>query len=157
MPTPRLHKRGDIVVMVALDPTASPTSPTYYTNFCGATGISLNIENSISETNVGDCEDWTLPIQTVLDYGAQTVGMTINAQLARSNRDKLLRWAKDQLILPVRTFFVDAAPGEVEYVDGMGMLPTLNIENIGSTEQNAVVTTTLNLRFQEGVEFTDAT
>lgn len=151
MATPVLHKRGDIVVMVAFDPAA----PTVWTNFCGATGISLNIENAISETQVGDCEDWNLPIQTVIAYGAQSVSMTINAQLARSNRDRLLRWAKDQLILPVRVHLVTAVATEVEYIDGMGMIPTLNIENIGSTEANAVITTTLNLRFEEGVEFTD--
>lgn len=151
MAVPALHKRGDIVVMTAFD------SPSTFVNFCGATGISLNIENAVSETQVGDCDDWSLPIQTIAAYGAQTVNMTINAQLAKSNRDKLLRWAKDQLIVPIRVHFVDAASGEVEYIDGMGMLPTLGIENIGSTEANAVITTTLNIRFENGVEFTDAT
>lgn len=151
MAAPVLHKRGDIVVMVAF----LPATPTVWTNFCGATGISLNIENAVNETNVGDCEDWTLPIQTVRDYGAQSVSMTINAQLARSNRDRLLRWAHGQLVLPVRTHFVNAIAGEVRYIDGRAMLPTLNLENIGSTEQNAVVTTTLNLSFQDGVTFTN--
>lgn len=151
MATPALHKRGDIVVMVAWD------NPATFVNFCGATGISLNIENAVSETQVGDCDDWSLPVQTIAAFGAQTVNMTINAQLAKSNRDKLLRWSKDQMILPIRVHFVDAAAGEVEYIDGMGMLPTLTIDNIGSTEANAVITTTLNIRFENGVEFTDAT
>ncbi len=82
---------------------------------------------------------------------------TVNAQLARSNRDRLLRWAKDQLIVPIRFHIVEAISGEVEYIDGMGMLPTLNLENIGSTDDGAVVTTTLTIRFEDGVEFTDAT
>lgn len=152
MALPVLQHRGDMVVMVAWDPAA----PAQWTNFCGATGISLSIENAVSETQVGDCDDWSLPVETVVAFGAQSVTMTINAQLARSNRNRLLRWAKDQLILPIRTHIVDAAVGEVEYIDGLGMLPTLNIDNIGSTEQNAVITTTLNLRFQNGVTFTDA-
>lgn len=150
MAIPVLHKRGDIVVMVAWD------DPATFVNFCGATGISMNIENAVGETQVGDCDDWSLPVQTIAAYGAQTVNMTINAQLARSNRDKLLRWAKNQLILPIRTHLVDAASGEVEYIDGSGMLPTFAIENIGSTDANAVITTTLTIRFESGVEFTDA-
>lgn len=153
MAVPVLHKRGDIVVMTAWN----EASPTTFTNFCGATGISLSIDNAVSETVVGDCEDWNLPTTTIAAYGAQTVTMTINAQLARSNRDKLLRWAKDQLYVPIRVHIVDAATGEVEYIDGVGMLPTLGIENIGSTDTAAIVTTTLSIRFENGVEFTDAT
>lgn len=151
MAIPVMHKRGDIVVMVAWD------APETFVNFCGATGISMNIENAVGETPVGDCDDWSLPIQNIAAYGAQTVTMTINATLARTNRDKLLRWAKDQMILPVRVHLVDADVGEVEYIDGAAMLPTLGIENIGSTEANAVITTTLTIRFESGVEFTDAT
>ena len=152
MSNPVLHKRGDIVVMLAWDPEA----PTTFTNFCGATGISLSVDNAVSETVVGDCEDWNLPTTTVAAYGAQTVTMTINAQLARSNRDKVLRWAKNQLLIPIRTHIVGAASGEVEYIDGIGMLPTAGIENIGSTDTSAVVTLTLSIRFENGVEFTDA-
>lgn len=154
MAAPRLHHRGDIVVMVAWD-TPAEAEPTTFVNFCGASGITLNIANAMSETQVGDCEDWTLPIETVVAYGAQTVAATINAQLAKQNRDKLLRWAKDQLIVPVRVHIVDTAVGEVQYIDGLGMLPSLDIANIGSTEQNAIVTAALNLRFQNGVTFTD--
>lgn len=151
MAYPTLHRRGDIVVMA--DWEGNDT----FTNFCGATSISLNIENSVDETIVGDCDDWTLPTKTIAAYGAQTVTMTINAQLAASNRDKILRWAHDQLIVPIRVHIVDAASGEVEYIDGNAMLPTTAIDNIGSTDTNAIVTTTLNLRFEDGVEFTDAT
>lgn len=147
MALPVLHKRGDIVMMVAFD------SPTTYVNFCGATSISLNLENAVSEVRVGDCEDWSLPTRVIASYGAQTVNATVNAQLARSNRDRLLRWAKDQVALPVRLHIVSAPSGEVEYIDGMGMLATLNVENIGSTDDGAVVTTTLNIRFEDGVEF----
>ena len=147
MALPVLHKRGDIVMMVAFD------NPTTYVNFCGATSISLNLENAVSEVRVGDCEDWSLPTRVIASYGAQTVNATVNAQLARSNRDRLLRWAKDQVALPVRLHVVSAPSGEVEYIDGMGMLATLNVENIGSTDDGAVVTTTLNIRFEDGVEF----
>ena len=151
MALPVLHKRGDIVMMVAFQ------APTTFINFCGATSISLNIENAVSETRVGDCEDWNLPTKTLAAFGAQTVNATVNAQLARSNRDRLLRWAHGQLILPIRFHIIPAANGEVEYIDGMGMLPTLNLENIGSTDDGAVVTTTLNIRFEDGIEFTNAT
>ena len=152
MAVPSLHYRGDIIVMVDWDGVL----PATFTNFCGANGVSLTIDNAIQETQVGDCDDWTLPIQTQLAYGAQSVAMTVNAQLAKSNRDRLLRWAKDQLTLPIRIHIVDAATGEVEYIDGDGMLPSLGVEGIANTD-GAVITTTLNIRFKDGVEFTNAT
>jgi len=130
--------------------------PLVWTNFCGADGVTLTIDNAIQETQAGDCDDWSLPVQTLLAYGAQSVSMTVNAQLARSNRDKLLRWAKDQLTVPIRVHIVNAPTGEVEYIDGEGMLPSLGLDGIANTD-GAVIRTTLNIRFKEGVEFTDAT
>lgn len=129
MALPELQFRGDIVVKVAFPPVAEPP---VYGNFCGATSITLSIENAIQEAPVGDCADWTLPAVNIAAYGAQTVTMTINASFAKSNRDKLLRWAKDQQILPVRVQIVDAAGGEVEFIDGLGMLPSLSVDNIGN-------------------------
>ncbi|WP_339112779.1 phage tail tube protein [Thioclava sp. GXIMD2076] len=149
MAAPQLLHRGDMIVMVDWDNTET------FTNFCGATAISLNIENAMSETAVGDCDDWKLPVQTVVEYGAQTSTMTINAQLARSNLSKLLSWAKDQLELPVRVHIVDAASGTVEYIDGVGLLTSQGIEGIGNTEGTAL-TQTINVRFKHGIEFTNA-
>lgn len=128
-----------------------------YTNWCGASGISLNISNSISETTVADCDDWSLPAQIIRAYGAQSVTATVNASLTRAGRDRLLRAVKDQAELPIRFHMVDAAAGEVEYIDGIGLLPGLDIGGIGSTDDNAVITYTLNISFKDGVEFTDAT
>ncbi|WP_294932179.1 hypothetical protein [uncultured Paracoccus sp.] len=152
MAEPSLHYRGDIIVMVAFE----PDTPLVYTNFCGATGIDLTIDNAIQETLVGDCQDWSLPIKTIAAYGAQTVTATINAQLARQNRDRLLLWAKDQMEIPVRFHFVNAEAGQTEYMDGVGMLPSLGLSGIGN-DQGSVITTTLNLRFKNGLEFTAAT
>lgn len=150
MALPALHYRGDIILMAALN----PATPETFTNFCGANGVSLTIDNAIQETQSADCDDWSLPIQTMAAYGAQTVNMTINAQLAGQNRDRLLRWASDQLELPLRLHIVDAIVGEVQYIDGIGMLPSLNIDGIANTD-GAVITTTLNVRFKDGVEFTN--
>ena len=57
--------------------------------------------------------------------------------------------------VPIRVHIVDAAAGDVEYIDGIGLLTTQNIEGIGNTE-NTPLTQTLNIRFKEGVEFTNA-
>ncbi|MFG6083920.1 hypothetical protein ACEUZ9_000155 [Paracoccus litorisediminis] len=151
MAVPSLHYRGDIIVMAAW----AAATPLVFTNFCGADGVTLTIDNAIQETQVGDCDDWTLPIQTQLAYGAQSVSMTVNAQLAKSNRDKLLRWSKDQLVVPIRIHIVDAPTGEVEYIDGEGMLPSLGVEGIANTD-GSVIRISLNIRFKDGVEFTNA-
>lgn len=151
MAKPALHYRGDMIVMVAW----AAATPLVFTNFCGANGAQLTIDNEVTETRVSDCDDWKLPVETIAAYGAQTVNMTVNAQLARSNRDKLLRWAKDQLEVPVRLHIVGAETGEVEYIDGIGMLPSLNLDGIAN-DTGAVITTALNIRFKSGVEFTDA-
>lgn len=150
MALPVLSTRGDIVVKAAW----APATPLSYTNFCGATSITLSIENAVQETQTGDCDDWSKPAVTLAAYGAQSCSMTINAQLAASNRDKLLRWAKDQLVVPIRVQIVNAAAGEVEYIDGDAMLPSLNVEQIGNLAGD-VITVTLNLRFEDGLTFVD--
>ena len=152
MAIPNLQYRKDLVVMVAWN----ATTPAVYTNWCGATGISLSINNNISEQTVADCEDWSLPAQIIRAYGAQSVTATINASLTRAGRDALIRAALDQRELPIRFHLIDADAGEIEYIDGIGLLPTLSIDNIGSTDDNAVITYTLNISFKDGVELTNA-
>lgn len=154
MALPERHYRGDIVVMV--DWSATGGVGATWTNFCGATSVSLNVDNEVQEETVGDCDDWTLPPQKVAEYGAQSWSITINATLAAANRDKILRAAKDQVILPIRVHIVGAQTGEVEYIDGPLILPSLSIDNIGNVDR-AAVTLTLNGRFKEAPEFTDAT
>lgn len=153
MALPEKHYRGDIVVMV--DWTATNGVGSTWTNFCGATSVSLSLDNQVREETVADCDDWTLPPQNVAEYGAQTWNITINATLARQNRDKILRAAKDQKILPVRIHIVGAETGEVEYIDGPLILPTMSIDNIGNTDKQAV-TLTLTGRFKDAPEFTNA-
>lgn len=154
MALPQRHYRGDIVVMV--DWTATGGVGATWTNFCGATSVSLSVDNAVQEETVADCDDWTLPPQNVAEYGAQTWTITINATLAKQNRDKILRAAKDQALLPIRIHIVGAATGEVEYIDGSIILPSMSIDNIGNTDK-AAVTLTINGRFKEAPEFTDAT
>ena len=153
MALPTLSYRGDMIVMV--DWTATSGSPgVTWVNFCGANGIDLTIDNAVQETVTADCTDWTLPPVTVAAYGAQTVTMSVNANVATANRDKLLRWAKDQLIRPVRVHIVQAAATEVEYIDGLAMLPSLSLGGLANTD-GSPLTITLNLRFRDGVTFTN--
>lgn len=150
MALPQLQYRKDIVVMVDWDATGT------YVNWCGASGISLNINNNINETTVADCDDWSLPAVITKAYGAQSVTATVNASLTRAGRDKLLRAVKDQKELPIRFHLIDASAGEVEYIDGVGLLPSLDLGGIGAVEDQSVITYTLNVSFKDGVEFTDA-
>ena len=152
MALPQLQYRKDIVVMVDWDGAGAGT----YTNWCGASGISLNISNNINETTVADCDNWALPAVITKAYGAQSVTATINASLTRAGRDKLLRAVKDQMELPIRFHMVGATSGEVEYIDGVGLLPSLDIGGIGAVEDQSVITYTLNISFRDGVEFVDA-
>jgi len=152
MAFPALQSRKDLVVMVAWN----ATTPAVYTNWCGATGIRLSINNNISEQVVADCEDWSLPAQIVRAYGAQSVTATVNASLTRAGRDALIRAAHAQRELPIRFHFVDAAAGEIEYIDGVGLLPSLSIDNIGAVEDNVVITYALEISFKDGVELTNA-
>lgn len=152
MAIPNLQYRKDMVVMVAW----TPATPAVFTNWCGASGISLSINNAISEQTVADCDDWSLPAQVIRAYGAQSVTATVNASLTRTGRDQLIRSAHAQRELPIRFHLIDASTGEIEYIDGVGLLPTLNIENIGSTDDNAVITYTLEISFKDGIELTNA-
>lgn len=154
MALPNLQYRGDIVVMA--DWTATDGVGDTYTNWCGATGISLALTNNINETTVADCEDWSLPAQVILAYGAQSVTATVAASLTRAGRDDLIRAVLGQRELPLRFHLVGAGVGEIQYIDGTGLLPQLSIDNIGSPEDNAVITYSLNISFKDGVELTNA-
>ena len=154
MALPNLQYRGDVVVMA--DWTATDGVGVTYTNWCGATGISLALTNNINETTVADCDDWSLPAQVIRAYGAQSVTATVAASLTRAGRDGLIRAVLEQRELPLRFHLVGAASGEIQYIDGVGLLPQLNIENIGSPDDNAVITYSLNISFKDGVELTEA-
>ena len=154
MALPNLQYRGDIVVMA--DWTATDGVGATYTNWCGATGISLALTNNINETTVADCDDWSLPAQVIRAYGAQSVTATVAASLTRAGRDNLIRAVLGQRELPLRFHLVGAASGEIQYIDGVGLLPQLNIDNIGSTDDNAVITYSLNISFKDGVDLTEA-
>ena len=58
-------------------------------------------------------------------------------------------------MLPVRIHIKDAPAGQIEYIDGALILPSMTIDNIGNTDKQAV-TLTITGRFANGVEFTDA-
>lgn len=154
MALPNLQYRGDVVVMA--DWTATDGVGVTYTNWCGATGISLALTNNINETTVADCDDWSLPAQVIRAYGAQSVTATVAASLTRAGRDNLIRAVLGQRELPLRFHLVGAESGEIQYIDGVGLLPQLNIDNIGSPDDNAVITYSLNVSFKDGVEMTDA-
>ena len=154
MALPNLQYRGDIVVMA--DWTATDGVGATYTNWCGATGISLALTNNINETTVADCDDWSLPAQVIRAYGAQSVTATVAASLTRAGRDNLIRAVLGQRELPLRFHLVGAASGEIQYIDGVGLLPQLNIDNIGSPDDNAVITYSLNISFKDGVDLTEA-
>lgn len=152
MAIPSLQYRKDLVVMVAWDPAA----PLVYTNWCGATSISLTVTNATNEQTVADCDDWSLPAQIIKAYGAQSITASVAASLTKAGRDQLIRAALDQREIPIRFHLIDAEAGEIEYIDGVALLPSLNIENIGATDDNAVITYTLNIDFKNGVDLTEA-
>ena len=152
MAIPSLQYRKDLVVMVAWDPAA----PLVYTNWCGATSISLTVTNATNEQTVADCDDWSLPAQIIKAYGAQSITASVAASLTKAGRDQLISAALDQRELPIRFHLIDAEAGEIEYIDGVALLPSLNIENIGATDDKTVITYTLNIDFKNGVELTAA-
>ena len=154
MALPNLQYRGEVVVMA--DWTATDGVGVTYTNWCGATGISLALTNNINETTVADCDDWSLPAQVIRAYGAQSVTATVAASLTRAGRDNLIRAVLGQRELPLRFHLVGAESGEIQYIDGDGLLPQLNIDNIGSPDDNAVITYSLNISFKDGVDLTEA-
>lgn len=154
---PDLQYRKDLVVMADwVTPVADGATYTF-TNWCGATSISLSIDNQIQETTVAPCDDWSLPAVVIAAYGSQTVSATVNAQFTRSGRDQLIRGLLAQKELPMRFHLIEAESGEVEYIDGVGLISG-SIENIGSsgTGQEGSISYTLNIRFKQGVALTDA-
>ena len=117
MALPNLQYRGDVVVMA--DWTATDGVGVTYTNWCGATGISLALTNNINDTTVADCDDWSLPAQVIRAYGAQSVTATVAASLTRAGRDNLIRAVLGQRELPLRFHLVGAeVPGAAPGANG---------------------------------------
>jgi hypothetical protein len=150
MSEPNLAYRGDIVVMVAFD----PAKPNDFINFCGSTGISLEITNEIVSEKVGDCQDWSAKVKVLKKYGAQDAKATFNGKWAKQNHSKVLRWAVDQMELPVRVHYVGVAAGEVEYLAGKALCTSTDLGDIGNLEGNSV-TRNLSIEFNGGIELTD--
>lgn len=155
MATPTLQYRKDLIVMVDWDTPVADGASYAYANWCGATSITLSIDNPIQETTVADCDDWSLPAETIAAYGAQTVTSTVNAQLTKAGRDRLIRGLLAQKELPMRFHLIEATTGEIEYIDGIGLISG-SIDNIGAVDNNSPITYSLNVRFKQGVELTDA-
>jgi hypothetical protein len=149
MALPTRAYRGDIVVMVATNTTA----PYTYAALCGATSVTLTISNEITSERVADCQDWTLPPQTIKGYGAQNVTATVNGIWARENHERMLNWAASQEKLPVRFSFANVGAGETQYIDGIAMLSEFGLDNIGNVDGNAVART-ISLEFDGSPTFT---
>lgn len=134
MTLPKTGGRGAAVVMVAFDPAA----PTVFTNWCGAKGFSLSIDNEITSEKIGDCDDWSAPIITVKEYSGQNITASMDATWSSATHKKTSEWALDQLKLPVRIHFPGALTGEVEYYDGKALLGGLNLGDIGNVDGNKI-------------------
>lgn len=141
--------RKDIALMVAFN----PQTPAAFTTFCGATGVSFSLTNEIQTERVADCDDLEAAIQTVKSYGAQDVSISINGTWARQNHNLAFRWAKDQLTLPFRLHFANAAVGDIEYLDGVAMLRDFTLDNIMNID-GATVSRSITLEVDGGVEET---
>lgn len=68
--------------------------------------------------------------QIIKAYGAQSITASVAASLTKAGRDQLIRAALDQRELPIRFHLIAAEAGEIEYIDGVALLPSLNIENM---------------------------
>lgn len=150
MAKPTLAYRGDVIVMVAFD----PAQPDTFTNFCGATGISLEITNEIISEKIGDCDDWSAVIETVKAYGGQDAKASFNGKWAKQNHSKVLRWVVDQMKLPVRIHFVNVEVGEVEYIDGTALATSTDLGEIGNVDGNSI-SRNLSVEFDGTVALTD--
>lgn len=155
MALPILQYRKDMIVMADWDTPVSDTATYDYKTWCGATSISLSVDNAVQETTVTDCDDWSLPAVVIAAYGAQTVSATVNAFFNLNGRDQLLDALLDQRELPIRFHLTGATPGKLEYLDGVGLI-TGSLENIGSSGdgQDGAISYTLNVRFKNGIERT---
>ena len=149
MTLPNIGTRKDAVVMIAFD----TNSPSTFTNACGCKNFNIDVNNEIHSEKVGDCEDWEKPIETLKSYSAQNVTASMDATWSSKTHVKMSAWAMNQLYLPVRIHFPFAASGEIEYYDGVALLTSLNIANIGNTD-GAPITESISLEFDGGLQET---
>lgn len=153
MALPKLGERGDIVVQVEWDPVGAAG---VYSNWCGATNFGFNLSNEIQSTNVGDCDDWGLPIVVNKSYGPQNITASMDATWAAATHVRTQDWAFDQKSLKVRILFPTAAVGQVARYDGVALVSGLDLNGIGNVDGQPQ-TETVNLEFSGAILRTLAT
>jgi len=143
MALPVVGTRGDIIVLVEFDPVGAAG---IFTNACGVTNASFQINNEVINFKVGDCDDWSLAVQTVKNYGALDASLSIDSTWTLDTDKEMLAWALEQKTLNVRLSYPNAAnTGQVSRVDFSALLETYSIDGIGNVDGNPQ-TQTLNLQ-----------
>jgi len=147
MALPETGGRKDAVVMVEFDPVGAAGT---YTNWCGANSIRFEIANETKSQKVGDCDDWTAPVQELVNYSGQSVRMNVDASWTGATHAKTSDWALNQKKLKTRVHYPNALVGEVEYYDGTALLTGLTNDGIGNVEGD-VISESVSLVFDGGV------
>ncbi|MEO0343016.1 MAG: phage tail tube protein [Pseudomonadota bacterium] len=155
MALPVTGTRGDIVVQVEFDPVGAAGT---YTNACGVTSASFEISNDIISFDVGDCDDWSASVQKVKNYGAQDVTMSIDATWSAAQHVQMIDWASRNINegqLNLRLLYPNATTGQVSMIDGLALMETLTLDNVGNVEGNPQ-TENISLQFSGGITVTKA-
>ncbi|TMV84481.1 hypothetical protein FGG78_21730 [Thioclava sp. BHET1] len=145
MTYPTTGGRADAVVSVMFDAGSAA-----YVNWAGATNGKLSVKNTVTNTVVGDTEDWSLPPKTFKGYSGQDVTMTMDATWASSMHAKTADWAINQRKLSVKISFPNAAAGEISSYTGVALLSDLDLANIGAVD-GSKITESVSLEFDGGV------
>jgi len=153
MALPKTGGRSAAVVMVEFDPVGETG---VYTNWCGAKNFTLTVDNEIQSEKLGDCEDWSAPILTVKEYSGQNITASMDATWTAATHKLTSEWALGQKKLNVRVHFPGAILGEVEYYDGVAMLSSLALGEIGNLDGNKI-SESISLEFDGKLEVTAKT
>jgi len=114
-----------------------------YAKVCGLTSRGINRQNSMSTSEVPDCDDETLPAEVQRAVQSQEATISASGVWSQESHEKLLAWWESGATKSVRIYHANAASGETEYETGNAYLVSLS----NQAERGTKVTAELAIEF----------
>lgn len=97
-----------------------------FTALCGLTSRGINREHNMSETEVPDCADESLPAAVERAVQSSSVTMEASGVYAAESHKRLYDWWANGVALDVQIEYVDATAGQIRYEEGPAYLTGFN-------------------------------
>lgn len=123
-----------------------------FTPICGLTSKGINYETDTTTVEVPDCTDEDLPAYKEEGPKSYSVAIEGSGMWAKQSHGTLLNWWKSGAAKNMKVQYVEAAPGEPEFIEGPAIITKIG----NAVEKGGRLSADLSFRFTEMPTFTNA-